>query len=54
MVPRSGSQMGGQGQGMYMNLNGDNYSGENVPAQVSGGKISPRWSKEFLSGKYQS
>ena len=36
MVPRSQGQ--GQGPGMYMNLNGDNYQsgGDNVASQVSG------------------
>lgn len=37
MVPRSQGQMSsGQGQGMYMNLNGDSYQsgGDSVPSQV--------------------
>lgn len=35
MMQRSNSQMGGQGQGMYMNMNGENYSGDNVQSQVT-------------------
>ena len=37
MMPGSGGGMGGQGQGMYMNLNGgdrDNYAPSSVPSQV--------------------
>ena len=37
MMPSSGGGMGGQGQGMYMNLNGgdrDNYAPSSVPSQV--------------------
>ena len=36
-MPSSGGGMGGQGQGMYMNLNGgdrDNYAPSSVPSQV--------------------
>ncbi len=46
MVPRSQGQMsGGGGQGMYMNLNGDNYP----PPPPTSGSDNPQVRKESIT-----